>query len=65
MSILRAVGSSKDVVLRDDGAAAHGESAAGLNGHLPRDLARGGSGATNNAIASLEKLGSMQRTGFS
>jgi len=59
------VGSSENVVLREDRATANVESAAGLDRHLPRDLAGGGRGATNNAITSLEKLGSMQLSGVS
>jgi hypothetical protein len=51
MIILNAVGSSNDVVLRDDGASAKMVFSSGvLEGHLPRELTDNGSGATDNAV---------------
>jgi hypothetical protein len=48
--------SCDDPVFRDDGTTAEVESAAVLQGHLPRDLTKGGLGASNNLTSGLEDL---------
>jgi hypothetical protein len=55
-NLLRAVSSSDDPFLRDDGSTAEVESKAVLQGHLPGDLSGSSLRATDNPVASLEEL---------